>query len=252
MTAATNATIVVTEFLRSLYRPELQHLIHVVHDGIERPDIVRESPISRQDHSALLRAMVVTSHDMYRLPVFDLPPVGWRVDVIGRFPPRDRRRERILAAKWALSKTEDLASRIATFRAMLHPRIRYFPWGPESVYRDLQQADIGIIPVDTSGTAAGACPAPSWKVKSENRLTLMMAMGLPVIATPIPSYEAVMRHGDNGFFARSGAEWTSCFHALSDPGLRKRMGARARASVVERFSIELQASRFIRVIESLQ
>src|SRR5262245_33422555 len=35
MARATNATIVVTEYLRSLYDPELHHKIFVVHDGIE-------------------------------------------------------------------------------------------------------------------------------------------------------------------------------------------------------------------------
>jgi glycosyltransferase involved in cell wall biosynthesis len=113
----------------------------------------------------------------------------------------------------------------------------------------LVEADIGVIPIVAD--ADPAVIAPAWKVKSENRLTMKMSAGLPVIATPIPSYEAVIEHGVNGFLARTRHDWDRCLDALRDPELRREMGEHARRSVSARFSMQAQAERFIAVCESL-
>lgn len=253
MADATDATIVVTQFLKSLYRSDLQHKIHVVHDGIERPDVQRALDGTQHpgaDRGAL-RATLVTSHDLYRIPVFDLPPAGWVVEIIGRFPAESSRRHRMRAAIWSLAKIHEPAAKLATVRSMLHPRIRHTAWHPDTVYEHLRRSDVGIIPVDSSERSGPGAPVPAWQVKSENRLTLMMSIGLPVVATPIPAYEAVIDHGINGFFARSPGDWQACLRSLRDPALRASVGARARASVVETFSIERQAALFRGVIVAL-
>lgn len=253
MATAADATIVVTEFLRSLYRADLQSKVHVVHDGIEKPEIMVKhtgQEGSRQSHS-LLRAALVTSHNAYRIPVFEVPPKGWAVQVIGQFPRDTSAGQQLKTLRWAVSRARGLGEKAAIIRAYMHPRIEYRAWDRSGVYAALCRSDIGIIPVDTSATVGTHAPAPAWKVKSENRLTLMMAIGLPVIATPIPSYESVVQHGVNGFFARTPADWRECFRLLADPTLRTSMGAAARASVIDRFSIERQAELFVAVLRGL-
>jgi glycosyltransferase involved in cell wall biosynthesis len=250
MAAATDATIVPTSFLKSLYHAQLHDRIQVVHDGIERPEIVRKA--GSRTTKATLAAGLVTSHPLYRIPVLDVPPRGWRVDVVGRFPPRSRLLQRVRSAYWALSALPDESGRLALLKALLHPRIRHTPWDPAGVYERLQQCDVGIIPVDASVNASEPNAEPPWKIKSENRLTLKMALGLPVIATPIPSYEAVVQHGVNAFFARSRSDWLDCLHRLRDPDLRREMGIKARQSVLTRYSLEAQAELFIGVLESFK
>jgi hypothetical protein len=251
MAAATDATIVVTEFLKSLYEPDLQQRIYVVHDGIERPEVVREAEEFERSglESRALRASLVSGSDLYRIPIFSTPPRGWRVDVIGRFPPPSDRMQRFRAARWAFSTTADLAAKLALLYAILHPRIRHVPWSLEGVYQHLRASDIGIIPIDTSDNTLAVPGVPYWKTKSENRLTLNMAVGLPVIATPIASYEQVIEDGVNGFLARSREDWLKCFSRLRDPGLRYEMGFRARQSVIASYSKEAQATSFIAVLE---
>ena len=112
----------------------------------------------------------------------------------------------------------------------------------------MQQADVGIIPVETD-PARGALWR--WQVKSENRLTLMMAMGLPVIATPIPAYEPVIRQGQNGYLARDNAEWLRQLSALRDPGLRESIGRQARQTALDAYSMERQAEKLVSVLRGL-
>jgi glycosyltransferase involved in cell wall biosynthesis len=250
MVAATDATIAVTGFLKSLYRVDLQSRIHVVHDGIERPELVHDNAKCRdpRPRTGTLTAVVVTSHEMYALPVVGFPPSGWRVDVVGFFPRSSDHIARLRRARWAVAASPRLAKKISLISAMMHPRIRHIAWDPDGVYERLLESDIGIIPVDTSCDGIGASGTPAWRLKSENRLTLKMAIGLPVIATPIPSYEAIIDHGRNGFFARSRRDWEDCFRRLRDPELRRDVGRRARQSVLGHYSVETQANLFVDVL----
>jgi hypothetical protein len=241
MASAVDRTAAVTEYLRSLYAPRLQPMIDVVHDGIERPHLQFSSA-----HAPLKipRAAFVTSHEVYQLPVFGIPPAPWHVDMVGNYPREAA--ERVTSLRWALMREPNLAADLAMLRAALHRRITHTPWSIDGVYERLLRADIGIIPIDASQVGINPhAPVPSWRLKSENRLTLMMALALPVIATPIPSYEAVIEHGVNGFLARTRGDWTRRFNELRDPALREEMGVRARLSVIDRYSAASQAQRLV-------
>jgi len=252
MAGAVDATIAVTDYLRQLYDPALHARIHVVHDGIERPSLFK-APSRGMDRSGprSLVAGLVTSHESYAVPILGVLPGPWRANIIGRFPTFNPWWRRLRRARWARPRPDSLWRALQVFRAAVHPGVRHIPWEREAVHSCLLACDIGIIPIDTSDSRAEQAQQPGWKLKSENRLTLKMAVGLPVIATPIPSYEAVIRHGENGFVARSKGDWLNCLRRLQDPELRMNVGARARESVVPRYSVEVQAQAFIDVLESI-
>lgn len=245
MVAATDATVVVTEYLRSLYPQELQPRIHVVHDGIERPD-ARKSDWGSTNGSAIspLNAVLVTSASLDRLPILANPPAWLKVRIVGRYAV-GMRKWRETRWKWA---TQPSGERLDYFRFLTNRRIECVPWNPEGVYREMMRADIGVTPVETPAAERGAASPPAWKVKSENRLTMKMSMGLPVVAVPIPSYEAVIEHGISGFLARSARDWEQCLTALRDPARRREMGLAARTSVARRYSMEEQAAKLVRVL----
>jgi glycosyltransferase involved in cell wall biosynthesis len=253
MAGAVDATVAVTHYLRSMYDPRLHPRIHVVHDGIERPDICRKVASDRPQRGARsLIAGLVTSHSPYAVPVLGVLPDPWRAHIIGRFPAVHPWWQRLRRARWGTSGSHSLTSTLRILRAALHPRVRHISWDPVTVYNRLLACDIGIIPIDAAANGGGQASPPGWKLKSENRLTLKMALGLPVIATPIPSYEAVIRHAENGFFARSRADWLSCLKRLQDPQVRMEVGARARQAVLARYSMEAQAQAFIDVLEAVR
>lgn len=251
MADVTDATIAVTEYLKSLYPQALQPKIEVVHDGIENPNACK---LTWEDHSGSrrrpLRAVLVTSSTLTRLPVLNKPPEWLEVSIVGRYPPAAERLRRLREARWKMA-LQPPGDRLAYASFLLNPRIRRVEWDPVGVYEQLQQADIGIIPVETSTQQEAAAGVPDWRVKSENRLTMKMAVGLPVVATPIPAYEPVIQQGVNGFLARSTRDWIASLEALRDPDLRRDVGERARRSVLDQYSMQEQGRRLVAILQNL-
>ena len=240
MARATDMTVIVTDYLKSLYPADLQNKIRVVHDGIEHPDIHKHDWGTHRGSAAQpLRAVLVTSAELYRLPALPPLPEWLQVTIVGRYAPSVLARLR--SARWRYQGLENGADKIALLRFLANRRIRCVPWHPQKVYDAMCAADIGIIPIDTVPAHLAGTPAPDWKVKSENRLTMKMAVGLPVVATPIPSYEPVVTQGENAWLARDAAEWLRCLDALRDPAARAAMGQAARASALRRYSMQEQA-----------
>jgi glycosyltransferase involved in cell wall biosynthesis len=250
MATATDVTITVTDYLKNLYPRELQSKIRVVHDGIERPEIckttVRDDGGSR---ARPLRAVLVTSDSLSYVPFIGDPPEWLEVMIVGRYPPPGSY-QRLQQVKWEFA-ARDMRSKLAHLRFLANPRIRRVSWDPDGVYEALMEADLGIIPIEATSSLNVSGSVPAWKLKSENRLTLKMAVGLPVISSPIPAYEAVVEDGRNGFFARSRTDWTHHLAALRDPAKRRELGKAARQSVLPRFSEVEQARRLIAVLATL-
>ncbi|OWW19687.1 glycosyltransferase family protein [Noviherbaspirillum denitrificans] len=252
MADATDATLVVSEYLKSQYPTSLQSKIHIVHDGIEDPEVCKTS---WSDHagsrSRPLRAVLVTSVELDRLPHLEAPPEWLAVTIVGRYAAAGQVMQRFREARWNLARQQCFHDRLAYLRFLANRRIRCLAWSQATAYESMQNADIGILPIETVPAHLPGNVPPPWKLKSENRLTMKMCVGLPVIATPIPSYEPVIKQGVNGFFAQSYADWNKCLGALRDPALRRTMGERARESVRESYSMENQARRLITVLREL-
>lgn len=252
MAGATDVTIAITDYLRSLYPSVLQPRIRVVHDGIERPEVHKKDwGTGRGSWNRPLRAVLVTSSDLDHLPVLGTPPAWLRVSIVGRYPSAGQILQRLREARWKLAAKRDAREKLGYLQFLANRRINCLAWDPVGVYDAMLHADIGIIPIETPPERGPGSPPPFWKVKSENRLTMKMCMGLPVIATPIPSYEPVIEQGRNGFLARSQQEWSECLNALRDPAVRRAMGEQARRSVLHRYSMEEQARRLIAVLRDL-
>lgn len=251
LSVLTDATVVVTDYLRSLYPAELHHKLRVVHDGIERIELHKQD-YGRQTGSAreALKATLVTSAPLRSLAAMGLPPAWLRLRILGQYPPGHGRFRRSLEVlrRWRRPGPDHHADLLA-FAA--HPRISTEAWSESAAYEALLDADIGVIPVDTRPTSPPGALPPNWMRKSENRLTLKMALGLPVIASPVPAYLDIIEHGVNGFIADSPQAWRDSLQALRDPELRERMGRVARQSVVERYSRARQAEAFLQVLQEL-
>jgi len=253
MAEATNTTIVVTEYLRSLYPPALQAKIRVVHDGIERPEVCKTSwRPDRGSRSRPLQAVLVTSVNLHELPVIDAPPEWLEVLIVGRYSRVRHSLQRLREVRWNLAAQRDSRERLSYLRFLTNRRIRCLAWDPVGVYERMRHADIGIIPIEVLPEPQLGAQISGWKVKSENRLTMKMGVGLPVIATPIPAYEPVIEQGRNGYLARSQRDWIECLDALRDPTLRRSIGNEARESVLTKYSMEAQARRLTEVLRDFE
>jgi glycosyltransferase involved in cell wall biosynthesis len=183
--------------------------------------------------------------------VIEDPPEWLDVSIVGRYPPTDRLIQRLRIMRWKFIDKRHIQDRLTYLRFLACGRISCYAWDPVGVYQKMLQADIGIIPINTLPEHKPCVSPPSWKVKSENRLTMKMCVGLPVIATPIPSYEPIIEHGRNGFLARSRQEWIEYLNVLRDPTLRKSIGEQARESVLRRYSMQEQARLLVGILQEL-
>ena len=252
MAAVTDVTIVVTDYLRSLYPPSLRSKIYVVHDGIEQPDQFKVNWSTRSGSLMRpLRAVLVTSSSLVRVPVLTNPPSWLQVVIVGRYPPATDKLQRLRESWWQLNSQAGLSKRIAYLRFLANARIRRRAWDPVGVYETMREADLAIIPIEPSPDTMSATMLPSWRLKSENRLTMKMGVGLPVIASPIPSYEQVIEHGRNGFLAHSRKDWLEHLDTLREPTVRREVGEQARRSVLERYSKKEQARLLVNVLSEL-
>lgn len=103
-------------------------------------------------------------------------------------------------------------------------------WSEATVVRDILRCDIALLPIpETSDWFA---------LKSPNRLALMFSLAMPVVASPLPSYQAIAAHGVNVLFASSSEEMAAQLLELRAEDLRRRLGTNARASLGDRFRME--------------
>ena len=110
-------------------------------------------------------------------------------------------------------------------------------WRLEEEVDDLQSFDIGIMPL----------PDDPWtRGKGGYKLLQYMAVGLPVVTSPVGINRQLVRDGDDGFWARSPAEWEARLAQLiTDPSLRARMGKKGRARAQARYALNSSSERLL-------
>lgn len=114
------------------------------------------------------------------------------------------------------------------------------PWSESTEIYDIQEMDIGIMPLPDTPWMQGKCGY---------KLIQYMACGLPVVASPVGVNTSLVEHGVNGFLARTGREWTEALKMLiDDPDLRRRMGAEGRRKVESWYSLQVQGPRVAKLL----
>lgn len=102
------------------------------------------------------------------------------------------------------------------------------PWTLAREVDYLQYADIGLMPLHDTPRARGKCAFKALQY---------MAVGTPVVLSPVGMNAEVVEDGISGFLADSPGEWKEKLARLiADPALRERMGRAARERVREHYS----------------
>jgi glycosyltransferase involved in cell wall biosynthesis len=118
------------------------------------------------------------------------------------------------------------------------------PWSAAGEARDLAAGDLGITWIPDDPWSRGKCGL---------KVLQYMAAGLPVIANPVGVHAEMVRHGETGFLACTVEQWREALTRLgSDPGLRARMGQRARRDLEVRYSVARGAGAWLDVLERLE
>lgn len=113
------------------------------------------------------------------------------------------------------------------------------PWRRETEITDLQQLDIGVMPLPDNEWTRGKCGL---------KLLQYMAIGLPVVASPVGVNVEIVDHGINGFLASTMEEWEKYLSMLiEDKELRQRMGRAGRKKVEQFYAAEVWKETYLKV-----
>jgi len=115
--------------------------------------------------------------------------------------------------------------------------VKYLKWSKESEIEDLQKIDIGIMPMPDNEWTKGKCGFKALQ---------FMALGKPVIASPVGANTDIIQDGINGFLASTNEEWVAKLSQLiEDPELREKLGKAGRQTVVEKYSLEANKQKYL-------
>lgn len=116
------------------------------------------------------------------------------------------------------------------------------PWSEQTEIGDLQEIDIGVMPLLDTPWERGKCGY---------KLIQYMACGTPVVASPIGVNTDIVTPGLNGYLATTEAEWVKALEALLlDRGRRHEMGRAGRQLVEERYSVQAVVPRLSQLLLS--
>ena len=117
------------------------------------------------------------------------------------------------------------------------------PWDEATEVSNMQQFDVGIMPLPDEPWALGKCGF---------KLIQYMACSLPVVASPVGVNREIVEPGVNGYLAATPADWTQSLTALlKDADLRRRMGQAGRKKVELEYSLQVTGQKLARLIESI-
>jgi glycosyltransferase involved in cell wall biosynthesis len=114
-------------------------------------------------------------------------------------------------------------------------------WRYATEIDDLHSFDVGLMPLRDDPWSRGKCGF---------KLIQCMAVGVPVVCSPVGMNREIVQHGINGLWAGDARGWMEALGALIErPRWRLELGAAGRKTVEERYSLQLHAARLIRWLQ---
>lgn len=121
--------------------------------------------------------------------------------------------------------------------------IDFVKWSIEDEIEQLQQIDIGIMPLPDDKWSKGKCGFKGLQY---------MGLSIPTVMSPVGVNKEIIKHEKNGFLASSENEWISVLSALIDnEQLRNNIGLEGRKTIVERYSVQAWKDEYIKIFRKL-
>jgi glycosyltransferase involved in cell wall biosynthesis len=122
--------------------------------------------------------------------------------------------------------------------------IEVHPWSEACEVSEIQQFDIGVMPLPDEPFERGKCGY---------KLIQYMACGKPVVASPIGVNKVIVRDGVNGFLASTLDEWEKYLRLLCDSAdLCRTIGVAGRELVESEYSLQIAAPRLESLLRSVE
>jgi L-malate glycosyltransferase len=116
-------------------------------------------------------------------------------------------------------------------------------WALEKDVESFQSLDIGIYPL----------PDNEWAMaKTPFKTIQYMSVGVPTVASAVGGNREIIQDGVNGFLASCEEEWIQKLSFLIErPELRRSIGMAGRETVEKRYSLKINAPKFVEVLNSV-
>ncbi|HEY3027236.1 MAG TPA: glycosyltransferase family 4 protein [Pyrinomonadaceae bacterium] len=116
-------------------------------------------------------------------------------------------------------------------------------WSIEIEVGMVQQMDVGLMPLDDSEMSRGKC---GFKMLS------YMAVGLPVIVTPVGVNQEILGHDEVGFAASAANDWYAALERLfTESDLGRELGEAGRGVVEEHYSVTANAPKLAKIFREV-
>jgi glycosyltransferase involved in cell wall biosynthesis len=128
-----------------------------------------------------------------------------------------------------------VSDRPPRFQALQASRFEFQRWTPETEVAALRRMDVGIMPL----------PDDEWtRAKCAMKMLCYMAVGLPVVVSPVGVAQEILGRGNVGLAASNAGEWVEALAALyQDRERAAAMGREGRSVVEQHYSVQGAASQ---------
>jgi len=115
-------------------------------------------------------------------------------------------------------------------------------WSQQNVLEYCRYADFSLLPVDDTLRAS---------VKSSNRLSMFLSMGLPVLAERTSAYEELAARTGGVVFASSDEEWCHAIENILEPHCRAALVGDAASKVRQILDISVIGEHWLYCLSTL-
>jgi len=121
--------------------------------------------------------------------------------------------------------------------------VAYRPWRLEQEVADLQEFDIGLMPLVNDEWSRGKCGFKAIQY---------MAVGAAVVLSPVGVNREIVTDGVSGLWAETPEAWFTALHRLiTDAGLRQRLATAGRQVVVAQYSLQVTLPKLITLLQEV-
>ena len=116
-------------------------------------------------------------------------------------------------------------------------------WNLKTEIEDLQEIDIGIMPLPNDEWAKGKCGFKGLQY---------MALEIPTIMSPVGVNTSIINEGINGYLADSDEDWISKLsNLIESEELRQKIGEAGRKTIKEKYSVAANQQKYVDLFKNI-
>jgi glycosyltransferase involved in cell wall biosynthesis len=124
-----------------------------------------------------------------------------------------------------------------------HPFVSVIKWSEKTEYDEINNSDIGIMPLPDNPFEKGKCGY---------KLIQYMSCSLPVIASPVGVNKKIITNGYNGYLCSDKKEWCDALiELLNNKEKRRIMGQNGYEIIKKEYSFEVYKKKYFDLIFTL-